>query len=78
MEHAMTADDSGRMTDHAPLPWTWETASKATANGNFHVYLVDANNRKIAAIWGPLSERIKTAELILRAVNGEEPPKVRP
>jgi len=53
---------------HAPLPWRYETVS-ANASGGCHLYLVDANGRKIAAIWGKADEKFETAQLILDKVN---------
>lgn len=52
----------------APLPWDWIWID-AKASGGGHVYLVDANGRKIAAIWGKAGEKEATADLILKAVN---------
>ena len=62
----------GDMTvTHAPLPWRYEFARYDSANGTCHVYLVGANGRKIAAIWGKSEEKIETAQLILDSVNPE-------
>lgn len=55
--------------NHAPLPWRYETSRTADASGRAHLYLVDANGRKIAAIWGGYEEKFETAQLILDAVN---------
>lgn len=55
--------------DCAPLPWDWEWVS-ANASGGGHIYLIDANGRKIGAIWGKAEEKKATADVILRAVNG--------
>ena len=54
------------------LPWAWEVAGSATANGSFHAYIVDATGRKIAAIWGRGEEKRLIAEAILSGVNGSE------
>jgi hypothetical protein len=35
-----------------PKPWDWIAAGEPSNNGSFHAYLVDANGKKIAAIWG--------------------------
>jgi hypothetical protein len=52
-----------------PLPWDWVAAGKPNNNGSFHAYLVDANGRKIAAIWGRGNEKEAIADFILRATN---------
>ena len=54
----------------APTPWNWLSTQAASNNGACHLYIVDANGRKIAAIWGKGDEKVKTAELIIAAVNG--------
>ena len=59
--------------DHAPLPWKYQFTTVPNANGGVHLYLVDANGRRIAAIWGKHAEKLATAQLILDAVN---PPDV--
>lgn len=51
-----------------PLPWDWVASMTSDANGAFHAYLVDANGRKIAAIWGG-NARALIADFILNAVN---------
>lgn len=58
---------------HAPLPWdwTWIPASN-NANGGGYIYIIDANGRKIAAIWGKADEKEATADLIVKAVNNHE------
>ena len=53
----------------APLPWTSTMSVAPSGNGGFYLYLVDANGRKIAAVWGRPNEKRATAELILNAVN---------
>lgn len=52
-----------------PLPWSYEQSSRPGANGAFHLYLVDANGRKIAAVWGKSDEKLAAAERILQVVN---------
>jgi hypothetical protein len=52
----------------APLPWNWKAVS-ANASGGCHLYLVDANGRNIAAIWGRHPEKQATAQLIVDSVN---------
>jgi hypothetical protein len=52
----------------APRPWDWMFI--ATGQGvRGHVYITDANGRKIAAIWGKDEEKQATADLIISAVN---------
>ena len=53
----------------APLPYSLDVARRQTDNGVMHIYIVDANGRKIAAIWGKEGEKEATANLILNAVN---------
>lgn len=50
----------------APGPYDW-TASAEPSRSGFHVYLVDANGRKIAAIWGKEGEKAATAAFLARA-----------
>jgi len=52
----------------APRPWDWTWVS-ANASGGGHIYLLDANGRKIAAIWGKGEEKEATADLIISLVN---------
>lgn len=54
----------------APRPWDVVASLTVGNNGVGHVYLVDANGRKIAAIWGKTEEKEATANLTLDAVNG--------
>jgi len=56
----------------APRPWSIGVSSTSSNNDSFHLYLVDANGRKIAAIWGRSGEKLATAEMILAAINGSE------
>lgn len=65
-----------------PFPWDWVAAGHPTINARYHIYLVDANGRKIAAIWGKDGEKELTADHILKAVNAnltdiKEPPQER-
>ena len=55
----------------APRPWSAAVSATTDNSDQFHLYLVDANGRKIAAIWGKGDEKRATAELILTAVNGD-------
>jgi len=52
----------------APLPWDWVAVS-ANGAGSCHLYIVDANGRKIAAVWGKWPEKQATAELIVASAN---------
>jgi hypothetical protein len=45
----------------------------ASASGGGHIYLVDRDGRKIAAIWGKAEEKAATADLIIAAVNAKAP-----
>jgi hypothetical protein len=48
-----------------PLPWSYETNSLAgKPPGTGQVYLVDANGRKIAALYCSPEEKIALAEFI--------------
>ena len=51
-----------------PRPWDWTWVS-ANASGGGHVYLTDANGRKIGAIWGKAEEKEAAADLIISSVN---------
>lgn len=62
----------------APRPWACQWSATMSANGQGHVYIVDAAGRKIAAIWGKSDEKLATAELIVAAVNGGRDRRVRP
>lgn len=53
---------------HAPHPWRYETVGSHHGTGFFHLYLIDANGRKIACIWGKTEEKIDTAQHILDGV----------
>jgi hypothetical protein len=59
------------MTEAAPRPWDWTWISVNNASGGGHIYITDANGRKIAAIWGKADEKQATADLIIKAVNAE-------
>ena len=54
--------------DLPPGPWAyWTTAAEGDHPGKGHVYVVDANDRKIAACWGPPDTKIATAALMIAA-----------
>jgi hypothetical protein len=57
------------MADHAPLPWSYETVSAKDSKHVGFLYLLDANGRKIGTIWGPSTEKLATADLIVDKVN---------
>lgn len=62
----------------APLPWnTLEVGSSGNGNGGYHLYITDANGRKIAAVWGKPVEKAYTASLIVSAVNALLPQEER-
>lgn len=72
IEHVQPPPEPPRVTDDSglpPLPWNWETSGSVSNNGSYHLYLIDATGRKIAAIWGRNDEKILTANRILDAVN---------
>ncbi len=51
-----------------PGPWHYETTAPPDKHdGNGHVYVVDANGRKIAAVWGPPETKIATATMMIKA-----------
>ena len=57
------------MSDHLP-PGPYEFMSTAAMDkplGNGHVYLIDRNGRKIAALWGRPDEKLALAEFIIKA-----------
>lgn len=45
-----------------PAPGPYTTLEIGTHAG-FHQYVLDANGRKIAAVWGPTNEKVWTAAL---------------
>lgn len=56
------------MSRHLPPgPWTYETTHPDGQHGTGHVYLIDANSRKIASIWGTGEEKIALVNLIISA-----------
>ncbi len=53
-----------------PLPWSYETNTPAESlPGSGFVYLVDTNNRRIAALWGKAEEKMAMARFICEAAN---------
>ena len=51
--------------DLPPFPWNLQTSDRSDANGRSHAYLVDANGRKFAALWGSAKQKELIANLIL-------------
>lgn len=62
--------EPARLAELPPRPWDWVTSGTVSANGLFNAYLVDANGRRIAAIWGKGREKEMIADHILSLVNG--------
>ena len=52
----------------APGPYDWEWIG-AKASGGGHIYLIDKNRRKIAAIWGGAEEKLETARVLAAGAN---------
>ena len=52
-----------------PLPWSYSTTRPVSSahEGAGHVYLLDANGRRIAALWGKPDEKLAIAELVCDA-----------
>ena len=57
----------------APRPWTMLALGTHTGSGGFHLYLVDANGRKIGVVWGNRDEKFHTASIVVEAVNALDP-----
>lgn len=55
------------MTEHAPAPWSYEASGKPGGNGDFNIYVIDKNKRKIAAVWGKRGEKEATAAVLMAA-----------
>lgn len=59
------------MSGAPPGPYSFMTTALPGEHlGTGHVYIVDANGRKIAACWGTKDEKLALAELIIRASDG--------
>lgn len=57
---------------HEPAPRPWSSMwVAANASGGGHLYIIDANGRKIMAVWGKSPEKEETAKLLLDRVNAE-------
>lgn len=48
----------------APAPWGWHTSGKPGGNGDFNAYVIDRDERKIAAVWGKRGEKEWTGAII--------------
>lgn len=70
MSQPRTEDELLKAAHPRPWDWTWIGAN---ASGGGHVYLTDANGRKIAAVWGKAEEKEATADLIVALVNNAGP-----
>ncbi len=54
-----------------PGPYHYQTtALPSEPEGNGHVYLCDATDRKIASIWGPRESKIALVNFIIEAQQG--------
>lgn len=55
--------------DHLPSgPFEYETTAPLDGHhGKGHVYIVDANGRKIAVCWGKPDEKLAMKDMILKA-----------
>ena len=54
----------------SPRPWRYEWLSTGGPLG--HMYLIDANGKRIGALWGATARKVANCDLILEAVNGPE------
>lgn len=63
--------DAADLEKAAPRPWN-ALAIGVPGSGGFHLYLLDADGRKIGVIWGKRDEKLHTAALIVEAVNALE------
>ena len=53
-----------------PQPYALLESATATNNGAFHLYVVDAKGRKIAALWGTGEEKLALGKMIVEASGG--------
>ncbi len=51
----------------APTPFDWQAIGEPTASSGFHLYIIDANGRKIGVVWGKAHEKAGTAALLAAA-----------
>lgn len=54
-------------TEIAPAPWDWIAAGRPSGHNEMNIYVVDANGRKIAAVYGKRGEKEKTIRLMAAA-----------
>lgn len=57
------------MATLSPAPWRLQESRYASANGKAHLYIVDGNGRKIAALWGPQDEKLNNGIAICDLIN---------
>jgi hypothetical protein len=62
-------DTAALLRNSAPRPWVLVSSGKQGGNGRHNYYIVDANRRKICAVWGRDGEREATGELICKMAN---------
>ena len=48
----------------APGPYDWQAVISPTATGGFQLYVIDANGRKVAVVYGKTGEKPATAALL--------------
>lgn len=58
---------TGMQPAPAPGPYDWLASGKPGGNGDFNVYLIDRDGRKIAAVWGKRGEKERTVALLAAA-----------
>ena len=46
------------------VPWSYQSVGGRDHLGSGHVYILDANGRKIASLWGKPEEKLALAEAI--------------
>ncbi len=62
------------MSKLPPGPYEYETTADLNGHhGLGHVYIVDANGRKIASIWGKPDEKMALVEMIQAARRANDP-----
>lgn len=61
---SVTAETERASGRPAPAPWSLVSASQVDGRGDFHLYVADANGRKIAAIWTRGEEKLATGYLM--------------
>lgn len=64
---AQATEKPAKASVAAPGPYTLVERGKAGSNGIKNLYIVDANGRTIAAVWGKPGEREATAALFVAA-----------